>query len=140
MTTLLSCTSNVLAPSNPLREFTTDGCSMASNGTPTRPQSLLRCCVDHDYLYWSGGTSEERLKADESFKACVSHAESPELGRLYYNAVRLGGSTAFKTRFYWGYGWTQKRPDTPLTRSELQQVLDQSRKINWDEIFQNFKH
>lgn len=134
----IGCSSNMLNPPNQLREFTTDGCSLAPNGPPAHPQSLLRCCIEHDYLYWRGGSSAERLEADQALKACVSKAESPDIGRLYYDAVRVGGSSIFKTKFYWGYGWTQKRADSPLTTSEAQQVLEQSRKIDWDKIYKKF--
>jgi hypothetical protein len=134
----LGCSSKLLNPPNHLREFTTDGCSLAPNGTPSRSQSLLRCCVEHDYVYWHGGSSHERLKADQSLKDCVSKAESSAVGRLYYDAVRVGGSSIFKTNFYWGYGWTQKRTDAPLTTLETQQVLEQSQKIDWNKIYQSF--
>lgn len=113
---------------------------MAPDGTLSHPQTLLHCCVEHDYVYWRGGSSEERLKADESLKACVSRAESPALGRVYFDAVRIGGSSVFKTNFYWGYGWELKRTDGPLRESELKQVLEQSQKIDWDKIYQTFQH
>lgn len=134
----LACSSKVLNPPNQLREFTTDGCSLAPKGTSSHTQSLLRCCVEHDYAYWQGGSSDERLTADQTLKACVSKAESPAVGQLYYDAVRIGGSSIFKTTFYWGYGWTQKRQDRPLTSAEAQQVLEQSQKIDWNKIYQSF--
>ena len=137
---LLGCASPFSFPTNKLREFTTDGCSMAPNGTLAHPTSLLKCCVEHDYLYWKGGSADERKQADEDLRSCVSKAETPALGKLYYSAVRVGGSSVFKTSFHWGYGWTQLRGDKVLTQSEADQVLEQSKKIDWEQIYQSFKH
>ncbi len=136
----LGCASRLRFPENNLREFITDGCSMAPNGTLSRPSSLLKCCVEHDYLYWKGGSSQERLQADEGLRSCVTAAETPALGKLYYSAVRVGGSSVFKTSFHWGYGWTQLRGDKTLTQSESDQVIEQSKKIDWEQIYQSFQH
>ncbi|HSF07446.1 MAG TPA: hypothetical protein VLG10_16825 [Methylomirabilota bacterium] len=40
----------------PSHAFTSDACSLWPDGAwPT-------CCVDHDKIYWRGGTAEERKK------------------------------------------------------------------------------
>ena len=83
----------------PPSEFTTDGCSVFPDG------QWQHCCVRHDKKYWCGGSSAERLEADDVFGACVAEASSPVLGRIARLGVRVGGVPWMPFWFRWGYGW-----------------------------------
>ncbi len=39
-----------------LRPFTSDGCSLAPDGTLSDVEKWRPCCVAHDKIYWLGGT------------------------------------------------------------------------------------
>ena len=83
----------------PPYEFKSDGCSMFPDGY------WFECCVIHDLAYWMGGTSEERLKADEELKKCVAEKGHPKTARLMFLGVRVGGVWWLPTPFRWGFGW-----------------------------------
>ena len=100
-----------------LQPFTTAGCSLAPD------LDFRDCCVAHDYLYWKGGTSDDRAEADRQFRSCIGErSEWPSLRFLYYAAVRLGGHQVWRTPFRWGFGWPGNRPAKPLKPFELAQI------------------
>ncbi len=88
-----------------IKPFNTDGCSHFPNGTLTQKELWLKCCIEHDKLYWQGGTYEERKNADMALKTCVAGVGEPEIAELMLQGVRVGGSPYFPTEFRWGYGW-----------------------------------
>ncbi|MBM4442691.1 MAG: hypothetical protein FJ027_19910 [Candidatus Rokubacteria bacterium] len=95
-------------PRRPDYQFWTDGCSMFPDG------GWQQCCVDHDKVYWCGGTADTREKADAALRACVVKTSSPLLGALMYRGVRLGGVPWLPVPWRWGYGWRYPRPyDAP---------------------------
>jgi hypothetical protein len=118
---LLLLTSN-LALANKLRPFTSDGCSKFPDGTPENPTAWRQCCIQHDILYWKGGTQGERSAADRGLYECVSRAGYPETAALMYAGVRVGGSPFVKTPWRWGYGWQDLRGYSALNAEEQQQV------------------
>lgn len=63
------------------------------------------CCDNHDARYWSGGSAEQRKRADQAFRACIVEAGHPVTAGIYYYAVRMGGSPSLPTRWRWGFGW-----------------------------------
>ncbi|MCC7348845.1 MAG: hypothetical protein IT538_15760 [Variibacter sp.] len=94
--------------------FTTDGCS---GGMTAAWRLLLRrdppwngCCVDHDRLYWPGGTAAERRSADAKLRACVAARGHPVWAWAMWAAVRLGGHPLLPFSWRWGYGWKYPRP------------------------------
>jgi len=111
-----------------LSAFESDGCSLSPDGnflsTSKQQQNLwCGCCFRHDISYWQGGTSEERLEADKTFKQCIKESTgSEELSLLMYNAVRAGGSSMYPTWYRWGYGWPYGRGDKALTEMEKEAV------------------
>lgn len=106
-----------LASESLLEPFSTDGCSVVPDF------SYTKCCVEHDYYYWKGGTEEERKKADQKLAACINQNHDSDLiGRLFYFGVRLGGHPQFTNSFRWGYGWPQTRGYRSLSEAELAQV------------------
>ena len=83
----------------PVGAFVTDGCSVWPDG-----KSYVECCVEHDLLYWCGGSAAERKAADDAFGACVSERAHSMLGGWMRLGVRLGGHPVFPTHYRWGYG------------------------------------
>ena len=67
------------------KPFASDGCTLA-------PDLWFRpCCVEHDKRYWEGGAPEDRLRADQALRDCLTASGAPILSRVYYYAVRLAG-------------------------------------------------
>lgn len=88
-----------------IRPFTTDGCSSWPEGTRAKPQLWHSCCVEHDKVYWQGGTQAQRRDADRALRQCVKSLGKPITGAVMELGVRLGGHPYLPTRFRWGYGW-----------------------------------
>lgn len=113
---------NADVPSNFLMPFSTDGCSMFVEGPPLAPHKWAHCCVAHDYLYWQGGTRQQRQEADEFLRSCVSATGEPLVAHMMYRAVRMGGGPCHATTYRWGYGWFYNRGYQELAQSELAEV------------------
>lgn len=119
----LGCESVKKSAEERLSDFKSDGCSLFVDGTFKDKDLWRDCCVEHDVAYWRGGTREERLAADEKFRACVERKTGDKaLARLMYEAVRAGGGPHFPTWYRWGYGWPQGRGYKALTDEELSAV------------------
>ena len=102
-----------------LRPFVTDGCSLFPDRALIGKGDWCGCCIAHDLAYWRGGTSEERLAADQALRACVVRVTANQtLAELMFEGVRAGGGPYFYTSYRWGYGWTDNRPYTPLSAEE----------------------
>ena len=96
--------------------FTTDGCSgglsfawrlLFGSVTPWED-----CCIEHDRVYWRGGTAASRRAADRALLACVRKKGYPAVGILLWAAVRVGGHPLLPLPWRWGYGWKYPRPYT----------------------------
>ncbi|WP_155990840.1 hypothetical protein [Thalassolituus oleivorans] len=90
-------------------------------------QDWCDCCFAHDLAYWRGGTEEERLAADQTFKACILEmTQDKPLAELMYRGVRIGGSAYFPTWYRWGYGWNYRsargRSYQPLSTEQSAQA------------------
>ena len=96
-----------------LKPFTTDGCSSFPDGNIEQQSLWVNCCIRHDLAYWKGGSSEQRLKADNELKTCVSRVGEPEIASIMLAGVRVGGSPFFPTAYRWGYGWPYLRGYKP---------------------------
>ena len=83
----------------PPRTFVTDGCSAFAN------DGWVECCVEHDALYWCGGTAEGRRQADRRLEQCVADLGHPCLARLMYLGVRAGAPAWVPLPWRWGFGW-----------------------------------
>jgi len=55
------------------------------------------CCKQHDIDYETGGTEEDRYKADLKFYNCMKRRKFP-LAIVYYTAVRLFGRSYFNKK------------------------------------------
>jgi hypothetical protein len=62
------------------------------------------CCYDHDKDYWWGGTPAERKAADKRLQQCVAAKGRPNLSKLIYVGVRIGGHGWLPTPWRWGFG------------------------------------
>ena len=82
----------------PEKPFVTDGCSSWIDS------SWVECCVDHDILYWCGGTREQRRQADRDLDACISETSSGFLGTMMWLGVRSGGHPIVPAGWRWGFG------------------------------------
>ena len=94
-------------PPNP---FHSDGCSCWFDG------DWVECCVEHDLIYWMGGTRSEREKADDELMKCVTAKGHPVMARLMYVGVRAGGVWWLPTSFRWGFGWNFPQSGPPDKR------------------------
>ncbi|MGZ3695396.1 MAG: hypothetical protein ACXWQO_14865 [Bdellovibrionota bacterium] len=111
------------APRNKLHSFFTDGCSSFPDGIPLLDKNKWRkCCIEHDVVYWQGGTAEDRKNADAHLGQCVANRAGKILGGAMYLGVRIGGYEALPTTWHWGYGWAQDRGYAPLNSEEKRQV------------------
>jgi len=108
--------------SGDLKPFTTDGCSSFPDGNIAMQSLWANCCIRHDLAYWKGGTSEQRIEADNDLKACVSQVGEPEIASIMLAGVRVGGSPFFPTAYRWGYGWPFLRGYKPLSEEEKREV------------------
>ncbi len=94
--------------------FTTDGCSGGLSfawrllfGTATPWED---CCIEHDRLYWCGGTAAERRAADRALLKCVRNNGHPGWSLALWAAVRIGGHPLLPLPWRWGFGWKYPRP------------------------------
>jgi len=110
-----------LAPA--LAPFTTDGCSMFPDHSPSGKTDWCVCCVAHDLAYWRGGSADERARADAELESCVRTASGDAtLAKTMLAGVRVGGNPYFPTSYRWGYGWPYGRGYAPLAPDEADQA------------------
>ena len=114
-----------LCMAEPIKPFTTDGCSSFPDGTVDQQWLWFDCCLSHDMRYWKGGTEKQRQQADESLQQCVAELGEPVIAKLMYHGVRIGGTPHVSTPFRWGYGWPTDRGYKALTAQEKEQVFEQ---------------
>jgi hypothetical protein len=91
----------------PPHPFTTDGCSLW-------PDSTWRaCCIEHDFSYWCGGATEQRLNADRMLRQCVAERSNTFNAWLMFLGVRVGGMRVEPWPWRWGYGydWPYRIPE-----------------------------
>lgn len=101
---------------------------MFPNGTSERKDLWLKCCAEHDYKYWKGGTKEERFLADIELRDCVTAVGRPRTAQLMLRGVRAGGTPYLPTGFRWGYGWRYPRGYKPLSADERKLIEDSQRR------------
>ena len=117
---LCACAAQPLEPAgSALQPFTTDGCSMFPDRSLMGRADWCGCCLAHDLKYWRGGTSDERLAADQQLRTCVAQVTGDTaLADLMYAGVRSGGGPYFYTPYRWAYGWPFGRNYEPLSEAE----------------------
>lgn len=85
----------------PTLEFSTDGCTLWPEGFNAE-SNWSACCVRHDVDYWCGGTAEERVTADNTYRECVKQ-KNGMMGVLMFYSSRLLGHPMLPTP--WRFGW-----------------------------------
>lgn len=107
------------APGPALRPFSSDGCSLFPDGTPSEKDKWCGCCFEHDRVYWRGGTEAERAKADDALRDCVlARTGDRKLAEAMRLGVRAGGAPVSVMWYRWGYGWETNRGYQELTEAE----------------------
>lgn len=94
--------------------FKYDGCS----GNLTTIHKLLTgeppefesCCDIHDQLYFKGGASDERLRADTELRSCVRDSGYPMMANIMYGLCRIFGHQIFPMSYRWGFGRPYRTP------------------------------
>ena len=98
--------------SSEIRNFRTDGCTLAPDGTVTKPQLWKECCIAHDMWYWGGGTKKERQQTDINLKLCIEKKAGPFIAKLFIIGVHLGSFSPFKIEGKrWGNAWNNRTTD-----------------------------
>ena len=90
---LISCAYQSKPVEGPTRPFESDGCSCWPD------QDYFDCCYEHDKVYWTGGSPEERMKADQKLRECVAKKGHKITATLMYWGVRVGGHGWLPTSF-----------------------------------------
>ena len=90
-----------------LADFHFDGCTCFPEGTLKQPKLWEEHCRQHDYLYWKGGTREERKAADRRFREGIRGEGKPLIAQVAYTGVRIGGTPWLPTSWRWGFGWKE---------------------------------
>lgn len=67
------------------------------------------CCIEHDRLYWAGGSKVDRFKADAALLIAVAMKGHPCIATLMFISVRIGGHPLLPLPWRWGYGWKWPR-------------------------------
>jgi len=112
--------------STTIKPFSSDGCSLFSDGTLEDRTLWCQCCFEHDIAYWRGGTEAERKAADEVLRNCIlERTGKPAFAEFMYKGVRFGGAAIFPTWYRWGYGWAYGRENRPLTIEEKRAVQEE---------------
>ena len=87
-------------------DFESDGCSLF-------PDFDYRdCCVEHDKLYYYGGSWTKRWRADKKLFKCVAAKKGVQhkfLAPLMWVGVRAFGVPWLPTPFRWGFGKNKKK-------------------------------
>lgn len=114
-----------------LRPFTTDGCTLAPDGTPRRPQLFRQCCVAHDLRFWGGGTKAERDRADLELRACISDIAGPLVGEAYYAGVRAGQYVLpyHNPLKRWGNAWYERDGYRQLSAIEIDELINATSRL-----------
>ena len=92
------CNHTIGPPGPPDKPFHSDGCSCFPD------LDYGDCCVDHDRIYWRGGSPDQRRAADEALRQCIAAKGRPVLARAMYWGVRIGGHGWLPTPWRWGFG------------------------------------
>lgn len=114
-----------IALAGQLTDFSSDGCSLFPDGTPTEQTLWCDCCFIHDIAYWQGGNRKQKKQADEALRECIlEKTYSRLLANTMYYGVALGGSPAFPNWYRWGYGWRYGRGFKSLNQYEKSRVKE----------------
>lgn len=94
-----------------IRKFQSDMCTSSPNGT------WGHCCYEHDFLYWIGGSFEQRLTADDQLMKCMILSGGP--GHLYRDVVRITGTQ------FWSSAWENSNTNQNISLEELEIIKNE---------------
>lgn len=96
----------------------TDGCTLTEG---LAKGTFTQCCVEHDFAYWVGGTSQQKNQADAALINCIRSkgASKFTVGTWQVMLTNFGDN-------FWGRQWSPPRGNTPLTPEEWAQVRAKS--------------
>lgn len=121
-----------------MRPFSTDGCTMAPEGTLNRPNLFRPCCIAHDLRFWGGGTEAERDHADLELRACIRKVGGPGWATIFYNAVRAGRLSPWTIESKrWGNAWYELDGYRSLNAEEIQRLIEGTRLLGISEEIKN---
>lgn len=113
-----------LSYASDINPFTTDSCTMWSEGTNSKPDQWKHCCVEHDLFFWAGGTFKEREMADMDLKKCIEATGAKTQARLMYWGVVLGKYSPIKfSNRKWGNAWPWWKNYQKLNRDQIDLIL-----------------
>lgn len=113
-----------LAHANELNPFSTDSCTMWSEGTSSKPDQWKHCCVEHDLFFWAGGTYKEREIADLELKKCIEATGAKTQARMMYWGVVIGKFSPIKfSDRKWGNAWPWWKNYQKLNREHIDLLL-----------------
>ena len=69
-----------------------------------RREPWHEACVLHDFAYWMGGSSADRLRADLTLYEAVRGCGYPVTAFFMFAAVRFFGSSFWPFSWRWGFG------------------------------------
>ena len=110
-----------------VHDFSTDGCTLAPDGTFSKPTLWHECCVAHDLWYWGGGPKSLRMKTDDNLKSCIASKAGSTVATLFLLGVRVGSVSPFKLKNKkWGNAWGSSQTDYfELTAEQKNELLRQ---------------
>jgi len=95
-------------------DFKSDGCSLFPDG------DYRDCCVEHDKVYYFGGSSKERWQSDKKLYKCVAAKKGFHhkiIAPIMWLGVRMWGVSWLPTPFRWGFG-RKKSPRVRLSNCQ----------------------
>ncbi len=108
---------------NGLRPFSSDGCTMFYDGSPSDPNLWQHCCFEHDLFFWAGGSRRHRDQADLNLRQCVADTGHKQIAEIMYRAVRLGAKMPWKFGSKrWANAWQGRVPYQALNAIEKLQI------------------
>lgn len=116
-----------------LKPFSSDGCTLAPDGTWRDPQRWKVCCVAHDLRLWGGGSRVEREEADSKLRSCIKERAGQRVAYIYWLGVRLGSHSPFKIPgMGWGNGWPHQVRYRSLNQDEISRLINEVQQLEID--------
>ena len=110
--------------------FTSNGCSGFREG------KFFGCCFVHDFAFWSGGSRDDRRRADRRLRQCLIDVTNgnlydriiADIGYLLMVLERVPGAVVPDG---WGRGWpnSSRNKYSPLTPEQQSAVAAERRRL-----------
>lgn len=104
-------------------DFKSDGCSLFPDG------KYRDCCVQHDKVYYFGGSCKQRLQADNQLFKCVASKKGwyhkVFIAPVMWLGVRIGGVSFLPTPFRWGFGKNKSKESPKKVKTQQKSSKNQ---------------